>query len=134
MTRPVPSRLPTPKLPPAPPEVDDGVPDRPKLSRRNLTPSQALFDTQYKTKTHLEGLPNKILRHAKSFHDRIHYFFGPHGAEPGERRGDDPGWLKILMDEIAGVDMINEKMKREILSDQDARRVSINYSLSIFCE
>jgi potassium channel subfamily K, other eukaryote len=134
----IPSRVPTPKLPPTPPEAEDGSPERPKLgvfSRRNLTPSQTLFDTQFRTKAHLEGLPHKILHHAKSFHDRIHYFFGPESAGSGETRGDEPDWLKKLMDEIAGVDMINARMKREILSDQDARRVSTHFDfLSSFRE
>jgi hypothetical protein len=130
--RSIPPRVP----PPTPSEVEGGSSDRPGMEAFSR-PSQALLDIHFRTKTGLEALPNKIIHIVASLQSRIQYFFGPCGAVKSSGQGarvrEVPEWLKKLLDEIAGADMMSEKMRQVILCDQEARKVSILSLSAFFC-
>ena len=78
----------------------------------------------------LEDLPTEILRQARSFHEHLQ-FYVKHGQLGYEQRvmpGEEskmrvPRELKALLNEIARLEGIRDKAKREILQDEDARKV-----------
>jgi hypothetical protein len=108
---------------------------------RSESPS-ALREAHIKTQTHLEALPHKILQHAKTFYEHVQYFvtpgggalpvdsgYGAAGAENGLGTvgGDTsvPEWLRNFFHDIAGSESIGERMKEELLADNDSRNVRI---------
>jgi hypothetical protein len=50
----------------------------------------------------------------------------------GERHKVVPSGLKRLLDDVAGTEKLGERIKQEILRDEDARRVS-NCFFSVLC-
>jgi potassium channel subfamily K, other eukaryote len=79
----------------------------------------------------LEALPQEILRHAKAFHDDVRYFIGmrvmgdaahEHLGEEGSQ-GEVPETLRSLLSDITGAERIGERVRDEILKDDDARKV-----------
>ena len=81
----------------------------------------------------LECLPAEIIHQARMFHEHMQ-FYVKHGHGIGdpedksrpaeERKKRVPQELKVLLDEIAKLEGIGERGKREILQDEDARNVS----------
>ncbi|OBZ77638.1 Outward-rectifier potassium channel TOK1 [Grifola frondosa] len=76
----------------------------------------------------LETLPDEIISNAKVFHDYIQYFAGevanklPDMELADERRSADvPEELRKLLDDIAKMEGISERVKGEIFQDTDAR-------------
>jgi len=66
----------------------------------------------------LESLPGQVLEQAKVFHRHIQHFAQ---VEPG---GDIPPDLKLMLDDISRAQKLDERVKDEILQDEDARNVS----------
>jgi potassium channel subfamily K len=99
-----------------------------------------------KTQIHLEALPFKILQHAKTFHKHVQYFSGPGGrvspgggyGAAGAENGVDasgrgtsvPEWLHSLLDNIAGLERIGERIKQELLADHDLRNVRVLFCIT----
>ncbi len=75
---------------------------------------------QEQTKAQLEALPAKILHHAQVFQEHVQYFAG-NGNTSNEITV--PDGVKRLMDDIVGAEKLGEKIKAEILQDDDARQV-----------
>ncbi|KAJ6600011.1 hypothetical protein DFH09DRAFT_628154 [Mycena vulgaris] len=81
------------------------------------------------TQTQLEALPHKILADAKMFHEHLSYFVGP-GNKVTVDSGDQlPPGLQQLMNEITGAEKLGERIKREILQDEDARHTLFTLSI-----
>ena len=64
----------------------------------------------------LENLPVQALEQAKVFHRHIQYFVQAEGEVPPD--------LKHMLDDIARAQKLDERVKNEILQDEDARNVS----------
>ncbi|TCD59999.1 hypothetical protein EIP91_010926 [Steccherinum ochraceum] len=86
----------------------------------------------------LEELPGEIVRQARTFHQHMQFYVKQgHGigvGEDGQKEDDDhkakvPQDLRDLLDEIAKIEGISGRGKREILQDDDAR--STLFMLSI---
>ncbi|KAJ7074969.1 hypothetical protein B0H15DRAFT_45155 [Mycena belliarum] len=89
----------------------------------------ALKDVNSRTQTQLEALPHKILADAKMFHEHLSYFVGP-GNKVAVDSGDElPPGLQQLMNEITGAEKLGERIKREILQDDDARHTLFTLSI-----
>ncbi|KZS97353.1 voltage-gated potassium channel [Sistotremastrum niveocremeum HHB9708] len=74
----------------------------------------------------LEHIPHQVLNSVRTFHDHVHYFInGAHLLEP------PPPSLNKLMDEIAETDVMDERTKKEILADEDARKTLFMVSYEI---
>lgn len=94
--------------------------------------AQRLREAREQTQHALELLPGDIIRNAKTFRDYIDFFVS--GA-PGEIEGMAEGGgvdigipkvprdMKKLLDELAEIEDIGERLKSEILQDDDARKV-----------
>jgi potassium channel subfamily K, other eukaryote len=79
-----------------------------------------------RVKEHLENLPNSVLLNAKVFYEQMQYFLGPgrYGGTPGHHSRDIvPEGLRSLLDDIVGSEQLGERVKLEILQDDDARQV-----------
>lgn len=89
-----------------------------------LTASK-LEEVQAQTQRHLEALPHEIIHRARTFHDYMQYFAGGRGRDlPGEGpQTNVPDELRKLLDEIARSEGIGERVKRDILHDNDAKNV-----------
>lgn len=74
--------------------------------------------THEHAKRDLEGLPAELLTHAKNFHEHIYYFLSSvNGNEP------PPHTLRKLLDEIAESEQMDARLKREMMRDDNARKV-----------
>jgi hypothetical protein len=105
---------------------------RPPLSA-HLSTEDALNEAHTHTQTQLEALPHKILADAKIFHEHLSYFVGS-GNKVKVDSGDElPPGLQQLLNEITGAEKLGERVKREILQDEDARHVSA-YTASLFVQ
>jgi potassium channel subfamily K len=71
----------------------------------------------------LESLPGKVLEQARIFHRYIHYLV------QGEPEGIVFTDLTSMLDDISQARRLDEKMKDEILQDDDARNVSTKSAL-----
>ncbi len=78
----------------------------------------------------LEELPSEILRQARTIHEHMQFYVkhGQLGYEQSVMPGEEsktrvPRELKSLLNEIARLEGIGEGAKREILQDEDARKV-----------
>ncbi|KAI0371282.1 hypothetical protein BV20DRAFT_1112654 [Pilatotrama ljubarskyi] len=87
----------------------------------------------------LEALPEEIVRGARTFEEYMQFFVSGavDGANPFDDRGaEDPNGMptvppdmKKLLDELAEMEHINERVKSEILQDEDARKTLFMLSL-----
>ncbi|KAJ7154605.1 hypothetical protein C8R46DRAFT_1117876 [Mycena filopes] len=103
-------------------------PKRPAFSEHQST-QDVLKDVHTRTQTQLEALPHKILADAKVFHEHLSYFVGA-GNKVTVDSGDDlPPGLQQLMNEITGAEKLGERIKREILQDEDARHTLFTLSI-----
>jgi len=66
----------------------------------------------------LENLPGQVLEHARVFHRHVQYLVQ---AEPEGVVGPD---IKLMLNDISQAQKLDEKVKDEILQDEDARNVS----------
>ncbi|KAI0360452.1 hypothetical protein OH77DRAFT_1555853 [Trametes cingulata] len=87
----------------------------------------------------LEALPGEIVRGARTFQEYMQFFVSGavDGANPFDDRGSEdpngmptvPPDMKKLLDELAEMEHINERVKSEILQDEDARKTLFMLSL-----
>ncbi|EIN08970.1 voltage-gated potassium channel [Punctularia strigosozonata HHB-11173 SS5] len=82
----------------------------------------------------LEALPREILGYARTFHEHVRIVMsqpsGPSGRSTRvSTAGDVPDGLRRLLDDIADKEKISDDMKREILSDEEARNTLCMLSL-----
>ena len=90
-----------------------------------------LQEAQEKSQRALELLPCDVVRNAKTFRDYIDFFVsGSSGEIEGmAEAGIDIGAVKLppdmrkLLDELGDIEGISERLKSEILQDDDARKV-----------
>jgi len=84
-----------------------------------------LEESSTRAQKSLESLPIQTLEQARVFHRHIQYFVQ---TEPG---GDVPPDLKIMLDDISRAQKLDERVKDEILQDEDARNVSEDLPLTL---
>ncbi|KAG8956917.1 hypothetical protein FRC00_004746 [Tulasnella sp. 408] len=77
--------------------------------------AQKILDS---TRRHLDPIPLNVITHAKTFHDHVRYFAN-HPQYPNE---PPPTTLTDLLDEIAESEKMDERMKQELLGDEEARK------------
>ena len=72
----------------------------------------------------LEALPHEIIRQARTFHDYMH-FFAKGGGHVDEDHDPNnvPRALRQLLDEIVASENVDDRVKQEILADDDAKHV-----------
>lgn len=89
-----------------------------KIELQNArSPSDLAQKILDRTRRHLDPIPLNAITQAKKFHDHVRYFAShtyPH--EP-------PTSLKDLLDEIVESEEMNERVKQELLGDDDARKM-----------
>ncbi|KAF9067066.1 hypothetical protein BDP27DRAFT_1226488 [Rhodocollybia butyracea] len=91
--------------------------------------SDVLYSTQ-KVEKQLEELPQRILNHARLFHEHLQYFVGPGSDARGHSSQHRiPESLTKLMDDIAGASKFGEKIQTEILQDKEARQTLFTLSI-----
>jgi len=73
----------------------------------------------------LENLPGQVLEQTRVFHRHIQYLVQ---AEPEGTVTPD---LKLMLDDISRAQKLDERMKVEILQDEDAKNVSVGLSLAV---
>ncbi|KAJ7484324.1 hypothetical protein FB451DRAFT_81760 [Mycena latifolia] len=88
-----------------------------------------LKEVHSRTQTQLEALPHKILADAKTFHEHLSYFVGPGNKVTVDSGEQLPPGLQQLMNEITGAEKLGERIKREILQDEDARHTLFTLSI-----
>ena len=102
------------------------------LRRQQSRPTVVrLREAEEQVQRALEVLPTEIIRNARTFHDYMEFFVsgGADGIDPVEEGDDDHGKSKIppdmtkLLDELGEIEGINQRLKAEILQDEDARKV-----------
>lgn len=85
----------------------------------------AVEESSARAQQSLENLPGQTLEQARVFHRHIQYFIQ---AEPG---GSTPHDLKVMLDDISRTQKLDERVKEEILQDDDARNVSESLCLTL---
>lgn len=85
----------------------------------------AIEELTVRAQRNLENLPVQVLEQAKVFHRYIHYLV------QGEPEGIVSADLKSMLDDIGRARKLGEKMKDEILQDEDARNVSTSLCFTI---
>ncbi|KAL0957982.1 hypothetical protein HGRIS_000159 [Hohenbuehelia grisea] len=84
-------------------------------------------EAETRTQAQLEALPHRILEHARSFHEHVQYFVGGHHHAQGGSAV--PAGVRKLMDDIAGAEKLGERIKEEVLQDEDARQTLFTLSI-----
>jgi hypothetical protein len=74
----------------------------------------------------LEALPHEVIRRAMAFNESLQYLLEPETVTVSKE--SLPSSLKRLMDDVAGVERLGDRIKQEILKDEDARQVKILHS------
>ncbi|KAG6868644.1 hypothetical protein C0993_012688 [Termitomyces sp. T159_Od127] len=102
------------------------------LSAATLAPSlpldAVLSDLQERVTGHLEALPAEVLKHARTFGEEAQYLIEP-DARGAQDRESVPEGLRKLMDDVAGVEKLGERIQEEILRDADARHALLAISI-----
>ncbi|OCH88377.1 voltage-gated potassium channel [Obba rivulosa] len=100
-------------------------PESPEAAAKRVKHAQEI------ARRELEELPGDIIKQTRAFYDSIQFFLGSGSEEDVEdpvltaQEGpiNVPEELRRLLDEIATSEGIGERLKREILQDEDARKV-----------
>lgn len=109
--------------------VEDGSARDPEPDPSALESTAArLEEARAVARRQLEALPIEIVRRARTFHDYMQYFAGGHDINDSDLPGEGPQTnvpdeLKKLLDEIVKSEGIGDRVKREILQDEDAKHV-----------
>jgi hypothetical protein len=90
--------------------------------------STALAESEQQTKQSLEDLPHQIIKHVRTFHHHFQFFVGPDAKANVGNLSEVPEGLHKLMDDISGTEKLAERIKKEILQDENARQVSPFFS------
>lgn len=113
--------------------VERTTPQAPRTHSNSSLPDVA--DSAQQTAQHeLEKLPTEIIRQVRTFHDHMRFFVN-NGASVEGTEGDVqkkqriPKQLRKLLDEIAELEDIGERAKREILEDDDSRNTLLMLSI-----
>ncbi|GJE86492.1 voltage-gated potassium channel protein [Phanerochaete sordida] len=84
----------------------------------------------------LEKLPTEIIRRVRAFHDQMQFFVNSGTtvaeeavAQEAQSQSRIPKQLRKLLDEIAELEDIGERAKREILEDDDSRNTLLMLSI-----
>ncbi|KZT00659.1 uncharacterized protein LAESUDRAFT_665671 [Laetiporus sulphureus 93-53] len=82
----------------------------------------------------LEALPQEILKQARTFHDYIQYFAQGRDRDDEDLPGEGgqvnvPKELKKLLNEILEAEVVGDRMKREILQDDDVKQTLFMLSI-----
>lgn len=110
---------------------------RPQIPRTHTDTSlsAAAEAAQSSAQQALERLPNKILEQAQNFHKHMQYFTNSGDnnwqdatGQTSTQRTRIPKELRSLLDELAELEDIGERTKRDIVEDDDARNVSVFHS------
>lgn len=102
--------------------IREGEPDE-----RSMTSVQAQLEAaEDRAHKELEALPHQIIRQARTFHDYMHFFAkgGGHDDEDPDPN-NVPRALRQLLDDIVTSEDVDERVKQEILADDDAKHVCI---------
>ncbi|KZT28027.1 hypothetical protein NEOLEDRAFT_951596 [Neolentinus lepideus HHB14362 ss-1] len=97
--------------------------------------STTLEESHARVRQRLEELPGNILEHARTFHEDVQYFVnttardmiasdspaGGAGPGAGVAKMRIPSGLKGLLDDIAAAEGIGDRVKTQILQDDEAR-------------
>ena len=78
----------------------------------------AVEELSVRAQKSLENLPGQVLEQARVFHRHVQHLVQ---AEPEMVVGPD---LKLMLDDISRTQKLDERIKDEILQDEDARNVS----------
>jgi predicted metal-dependent hydrolase len=84
----------------------------------------ALAESKQQAQQSLEDLPHQIRKHIRTFHQHFQFFAGPNAKANVENLSEVPENLHKLMDDISGTERLAERIKKEILQDENARHVS----------
>ncbi|KAG6820922.1 hypothetical protein H0H93_009696 [Arthromyces matolae] len=102
------------------------------FSATTLVPSfplhKALTETEKRVTGRLESLPTEVLEHARTFGEEAKYLIEPNLELVRDRDGLPEG-LGKMMDDLAGVERLGERIKEEILRDSDARHALLALSI-----
>ena len=90
-------------------------------------PTSIVEESTARAQHSLENLPGQVLGQARAFHRHIQYFVHIH-TEP---EAEVPPDLKVMLDDISRARKLDERMKDEILQDEDARNVSTSLYLTL---
>ena len=88
-------------------------------------PPSILEESSARAQQSLENLPGQALEQARVFHRHIQYF------AQSEPEHDIPPDLKLMLDDISRAHKLDERVKDEILQDEDARNVSIGLHFTL---
>ena len=72
----------------------------------------------------LEKLPGELLLLARTFHEHMSYFQS-FGSQAGSHITSPPRQVTQLLDEIAESDKMDPRLKKEILKDEESKKVRI---------
>ncbi|KAG5651636.1 hypothetical protein H0H81_007979 [Sphagnurus paluster] len=97
------------------------------VSHTQIPSAGAVDHAKKHADTQLEALPQKFLKHARTFGEEAHYLIQPEALDINKEAV--PRGLKQLMDDVAGVERLGERIKDEILRDSDARHALLAISI-----
>ncbi|KNZ81641.1 Outward-rectifier potassium channel TOK1 [Termitomyces sp. J132] len=120
--------IPTPGLESSTTCVQPNSPLSPTTLGSSVPLDIALSDLQKRVSSHLEALPTEVLKHARTFGEEAQYLIDPNVRLTQDREGVPEG-LRKLMDDVAGVERLGERIKEEILRDDDARHALLAISI-----
>ena len=107
------------------------TPHAPKTHSLSSLPD-AVKEAEELARRELERLPTQIIKQVRSFHDQMQFFVNDTGVAAAEVAGEHapgrtgiPMQLRKLLDEIARLEEIGGRAKREILEDDDSRNVRL---------
>ncbi|KAG8998731.1 hypothetical protein FRB94_006709 [Tulasnella sp. JGI-2019a] len=85
-------------------------------------PSELATKILTERRCRVDCIPQEVLRYARFFHENIGYFTQAPCTTPGVEKEPMPKGFNELLDEIAESERMDEKMKQEMLGDEDAKR------------
>ncbi|KAG8879959.1 hypothetical protein FRB97_001258 [Tulasnella sp. 331] len=88
---------------------------------QNLAPSELATKILTERRTHLDCIPQKVLRYARFFHENVGYFTQARGSS-GSNKEPMPNGFRELLEEIAESEGMDERMKQAMVIDDEARR------------
>ena len=95
---------------------------------RSMASVQAQLEAAHdRAHKELEALPHEIIRQARTFHDYMHFFAKGGGHDDEDHDPNNvPRALRQLLDEIVASEDVDDRVKQEILADDDAKHVCVD--------
>jgi potassium channel subfamily K, other eukaryote len=104
-------------------EKNEQEEERKELNIPDVIRPSTVEDSSARAQRNLETLPGKVLERARVFHRYIQYLsHSEHGAVVTTD-------LKLMLDDISRAEKLDDKMKDEILQDEEAKHVSVGQGL-----